>query len=75
MGIGSIPSGEEPPTPSANQTLSEFFQMDFELSEFFILPLGLIIFLIAAAILLSSGIRHRYKEKRNMIQETPENNL
>ncbi|MFX1508334.1 MAG: type II CAAX prenyl endopeptidase Rce1 family protein [Promethearchaeota archaeon] len=75
MGIGSIPSGDEPPPPSTNQTLSQFFQMDFELNEFLILPLGLIIFLIAAAILLFSGIQHYYKEKRNIIQETSESNL
>ncbi|MFW9905384.1 MAG: type II CAAX prenyl endopeptidase Rce1 family protein, partial [Candidatus Thorarchaeota archaeon] len=75
LGIGSIPSGEEPPHPSTNQTLSQFFQMDFELDKFFILPLGLIILLIATAILLFSGIQYHYKERRNSIQETSERNL
>jgi hypothetical protein len=75
IGIGSIPSGEEPLPPSTNQTLSEFLQMDFELNEFLILPLGLIIFLSAAAILLFSGIRHHYKEKQNIMQEISGNKL
>jgi len=70
MGLSSIPSGEEPPPPSTNQTLSQIFQMDFELTEFFILPLGLIIFLIAAIIILGSGVQRHYKEKKSLLPDT-----
>lgn len=66
MGIGSIPSGGGPPPVSTNQTLSQLIQMDFELSEFLILPLGLIIFLVAAFTFLFSGIRHHLKEKKKI---------
>ncbi|UCG04513.1 MAG: CPBP family intramembrane metalloprotease [Candidatus Heimdallarchaeota archaeon] len=72
MGIGSIPSGEGPPPPSANQTLSQIFQMDFEMNEFLILPLGLIIFLSVAIIFLYSGVRHRLREKKDFSYETSE---
>ena len=73
MGLGSLPSGEEPPTPSSNQTLAQIFQMDFELTDFFILPLGLIIVLIAAFIILGSGVRRHYKEKRSILPDTSSN--
>ncbi|MFX1515182.1 MAG: type II CAAX prenyl endopeptidase Rce1 family protein [Promethearchaeota archaeon] len=72
MGLGSIPSGEEPPPPSTNQTMSQFLQMDFELTNFLILPLGLILFLIAATIILASGIWRHYKEKNSLIPDTSE---
>ena len=66
MGLGSIPSGEEPPSLSTNTSFSQIIQMEFELREFLIIPLGLIIFLIAALFFLFSGIRHHWKEKKNI---------
>ncbi len=66
FGLGSIPAEAEPPTPSANQTLSDLIQMDFEINSFLFLPLGLILLLLAAIIILISGIRNYRQEKKNV---------
>ncbi|UCE13988.1 MAG: hypothetical protein JSV04_02130, partial [Candidatus Heimdallarchaeota archaeon] len=63
LGLGSIPAeGEAPPSP-LNQTVFQFVEMDFTLNSFLFLPVGLILFLLAAIILLISGIRQRRREK------------
>lgn len=74
FGIGSTSGGGGPPTPSTNQTLSQFIQMDFEMNSFILLPLGLIILILAAVLFLFSGIWHHRKEKSDTSRTNLNNN-
>lgn len=66
MGVGSTPLGDGPPTPSTNQTLSQFIEMDFEMNSFIFLPLGIILLFLAAIFILFAGIWNRRQEKKTI---------
>ncbi|MFX0122374.1 MAG: CPBP family intramembrane glutamic endopeptidase [Candidatus Hodarchaeota archaeon] len=73
FGFGSIPAEAEPPTPTANQTISQLIRMDFEMQSFLILPLGLILLLLGTFIILIPGIQNYRRRKKNFEQDRLKN--
>jgi len=73
LGFGSISLETAPPTPSADQTLSEFIKMDFEMNWLVIIPLGLIFLFLAAIFFLVEGFwgyrQEKEKKKKDDIED------
>ena len=67
MGLGSIREGGEPSGMPSLEDMSLLVKFDIQIKEFLILPLGLLLFLIAA-IIISIQVFFR---RKNRPEDTP----